>query len=404
MSNTVKSIAVIGTLLVVLVLIEINKPLPLVWEASFLHNDKMPYGTKICYDLLPAIFPEQNISTVYEPIYNQLNNNNTIKNKAHYIIIGQSITADELDLSTLLDYIYGGGYAFIALNNFGEALKDTLGFNTKYAYNYSTLFNLNPSKDNKDSSRLQYIHPQLSDSIYSYHPQMIRQSFSAFDSSRTQVIAQNQQNAPTLLRINHGIGALLLDSNPLVYTNYNLLIPSNEQYIEKALSHLPPAPIYWDEYYKLGRKGSDSPLRYFLSQKPLKSAIYLAFFTSLLFIFFEAKRRQRIIPIIKPLGNSSLSFVQTVGMLYYQHGNHKDIADKKITYLFDYIRQRYLLSKVQFSPVFYQQLAQKSGSTIQFTSNLFKTISDIQAKERISEKELLDLHQQIEKFYALSTP
>ena len=48
----------------------------------------------------------------------------------------------------------------------------------------------------------------------------------------------------------------------------------------------------------------------------------------LLFIIFHAKRKQRIVPVIEPLQNSSAEFVKTIGNLYLQEGNFKDMANK----------------------------------------------------------------------------
>jgi hypothetical protein len=44
---------------------------------------------------------------------------------------------------------------------------------------------------------------------------------------------------------------------------------------------------------------------------------------------FEAKRRQRIIPIIDVPQNTSVIFVKTIGQLYFNKKEHLTIAQRK---------------------------------------------------------------------------
>jgi hypothetical protein len=115
-------------------------------------------------------------------------------------------------------------------------------------------------------------------------------------------------------------------------------------------------------------------------------------------MIFEAKRKQRIIPIIKPLANTSLEFVATIGSLYYERGDHKNIAEKKIQFLFDQIRTHYLLNLHQRDEGLAFALAKKSGAPEQTVRNLITIINQVSAKEKISASELTDLNKAIEKF------
>ena len=50
---------------------------------------------------------------------------------------------------------------------------------------------------------------------------------------------------------------------------------------------------------------------------------------SLLFIFFEAKRRQRIIPILQAIAQYYAAFTRTVAGLYRQGNDHTLMAKRK---------------------------------------------------------------------------
>ena len=82
-------------------------------------------------------------------------------------------------------------------------------------------------------------------------------------------------------------------------------------------------------------------LRFLFTTPSLTWAYYLTLAGLGLFMIFESKRRQRVIPVIEPVKNKSLEFVETVGQLYYQQADHASIAEKKIQYWLAYVRQRF---------------------------------------------------------------
>ncbi|MBT1698690.1 hypothetical protein KK083_17490 [Fulvivirgaceae bacterium PWU4] len=123
-------------------------------------------------------------------------------------------------------------------------------------------------------------------------------------------------------------------------------------------------------------------------------------FSVILFMLFEAKRKQRIIPVIKPLANTSLEFVSTIGNLYYQNGDHRNLAEKKVSFLLEQIRSKYLLKTNQLNDEFFTALASKSGNRKEDIEELFKTISFISTSTVISAGQLVDLNNKIERFNA----
>ena len=110
------------------------------------------------------------------------------------------------------------------------------------------------------------------------------------------------------------------------------------------------------------------------------------------------KRKQRIIPIVKPLGNTTLEFVSTIGNLYYQSGEHKNIAEKKIHFFMDRLRSKYWLNTAHLDDAFVVMASKKAGRNEEEVRDLVKVINSIRAKEKITEDELIDLNNRIEKF------
>jgi hypothetical protein len=145
-----------------------------------------------------------------------------------------------------------------------------------------------------------------------------------------------------------------------------------------------------------------TPLRYVLSQEPLRWAYYLALSGVILFVVFNGRRRQRIIPVIPPKTNTTLEFVETVGRLYFQHGDHKNMAEKKIAHFLDYVRAHYYLKTDVFDQALCEKLAEKSGVEVEAVSALFKQIESIHAQPQISAAGLSELSRAIERFYGFA--
>jgi hypothetical protein len=223
--------------------------------------------------------------------------------------------------------------------------------------------------------------------------------FSKFDSTQTTVIARNDKGNPVTIRIKWGKGNLILNSTPLAFTNIYLLSKENHRFISATLSYLPVTDVEWTEYYHLGRMEAGSELRYILTNEPLSWAYYITILSLLLFMIFEMKRKQRIIPIVKPLENTTLEFVRTIGNLYYQSGEHKTVADKKINYFLDYVRTKYWLQPTVLDESFILSLSRKSGRSEADVRALITIVRFVQSQQHLAVDRLIDLNEHLENFY-----
>jgi hypothetical protein len=391
----------IVALFVLLIVSELNKPKPVNWDFVLTSYSKDPFGCKVLYNLLDHVFPDEVISkvsvTLYEQIFLSPPDDISVlenANPSNYIIISETFTPDDLDLTQLLNYVDKGSNVFIAAIDFGQKLEDTLQFKLSYNYAFNdTLIGLNFTDPSLKAAKDYQFSTHYKGGNY----------FEDFNLDSVVVLGTNGNQDANLLNIKFGKGNFYLSSVPIAFTNYYLVNGINHRYAETALSYLPVAKVYWDEYYKpnnegFGRKG-ESPLRYILSVEALRWALYLGIATMLVFIFFQAKRRQRIIPVIKPLPNTTLEFTKTVGRLYYQHGDHKDLAKKKITYFMAFLRAKLYLKEVSFNKVTYEHIASKTGISLEDIYRLFNSIQDIENRTAISSDELLVLSRNIDRFY-----
>jgi hypothetical protein len=182
------------------------------------------------------------------------------------------------------------------------------------------------------------------DSIYTEHtctiyPQLLQRTISGpIDSLGYQVLcrAKKYGHAPVALRIPIGKGSITWASTPLLFTNYGILDHDNYIYLFRLLSQLGGLPVVRTEAYTPTDR--ESPLRYILSQQPLRWALYLTLTTIALFIFFTARRRQRAIPPVSKPENMSLAFAKQIGTLYAERKNYTDAVVKKYTYFAEELR------------------------------------------------------------------
>jgi hypothetical protein len=142
-----------------------------------------------------------------------------------------------------------------------------------------------------------------------------------------------------------------------------------------------------------------TPLKYILSREPLKWAYYISIFSIIVYIIFQGKRKQRVIPVITPLKNTTLEFVKIVGKLYFQQKDHKNIAQKKINFFLDYLRSRYMVKTDELNPETVEKISLKSGIDKTEVKNIFNYINYIDICKRIKEEELQKINFLIETFY-----
>jgi hypothetical protein len=361
------------------------------WQISFAHEDKNPYGGFAFNELLPGIFPDGTIKHSYQTLYEL---KDSLKSQDNIVIVSSSFMPDEEDSRVLLKHVEEGGSAFISAQQFSKEFADTIAISTNdYLLKEGNFF------IRKDTAILKFVSTSADTTKqFFYKRDNIHNYFSRLDSTTTTVIARNDYNMPVTIRRKWGKGNLILNSTPLVFTNIYLLADENHEFVSTNLSYLPSNNVLWTEYYHLGRMEVGTPLRFILTTPPLKWAYYITVLALLLFMIFEMKRKQRIIPIIKPLANTTLEFVTTIGNLYFQRGDHKNIAEKKIHFFMDQIRTKYWINTTSFDDAFVHTLSAKVGRPEEEARRLVNSILVVKSKAAISANELVELNRQIENF------
>jgi hypothetical protein len=207
----------------------------------------------------------------------------------------------------------------------------------------------------------------------------------------------SDKNQPNFIRIPFGEGQFLLHTQPAAFSNFHLLKNDHYQYAESILSYLPEGTIYWNSGLRDGKNISSSSFRYINSQPGLKWAFRIGLIAILIFIFFNAKRKQRIIPEITPLKNTTVDFTKTIGNLYYQEGNHHTIIEKKIIYFLEHIRNEYMIDTYALDEKFVEKLHLKSGKSFEDIQKAVSLIKKHRHQFQSTEADVIEINKAIEK-------
>jgi len=368
---------------------------------SFNKRDKIPYGTYVAYHNLFHIFPEASIIVnKKEPAF--WDSLNSFSDKQALIIIAPRFMADEYELNRLLNFAKAGNTIFISCR--GMSTETQNFFNCQ---NYLSGFSVFDEED--DSLELSLMSPPFpSDEKYEYPGKQYDSYFGKYDEKISYELGKKDSGKVNFIRLRVDSGNIYLHLAPLAFSNYFLLHKQNINYYNKALSVIPgdTKKVVWDEYY-LHKRYSDgsgggrnkSMLSALMSQRSFRFALWLLIILVLVYILQEMRRKQRIIPVLTKPRNDSLDFVKTIGRLYHEKRDHKNLSRKMSAYFLEHIRNRYKLATNLLDERFIQLLKMKTGQAEENIRSIVSFIKNLDMADEISTDQLADFHKQLEGFY-----
>ena len=366
-------------------------------EETYSYKDTKPFGGYVAKEILQMSFPDNYVQTVTKPF--EKSDAIFSDTASVYFSISRNLFVDERGADAILNYVYHGNTAFFSAANFDTILLNRI-FCTLYnpellsshMYQYGTtttrvIDKLNTSKDS-----------------FGYFYQNFENYFPEINTRYCRIVGYNDSGKPNCIVFFWGKGKFFLHCDPRAFSNYFLLTKNNYKYMQELLQVMEPSPqhVYWNDYYiKINhpRYAGGSGLGELFKYPSLKASFWLLLALLLLYILFSLKRKQRIIKIIKPNQNSSVAFTETIARLYLQKHDNKNIADKMITYFYEFIRNNYFLHTNTGSKDFISTLSRKSGVSEEKTTALFNAINHANETAKIDDYQLLSLNEQIQQFY-----
>lgn len=362
------------------------------WTPTFDETDTKPLDTKVFFDELPAWFKDQRIKKVYTTFYEyqKIALSDSLVLPTNYISISENYTIDPSSFNTLLTYVGKGNAAFISAKYFPGFIKDTLNFIIK-------------NKAKKIGIKTHTLHLTYTNDTLSYTSKLESDEVFIKDTliykELGYTLNKNDKKQLNFIGIPFQKGVFYIHTEPEIFTNYQLLESGATSYMNTLISYLPETGVLYNRTLKQDPNLSNNPLRYILSQTALSWAWYIGLIGIGMFIIFNSKRRQRIIPLIPPVTNTTTEFVKTVSNLFYETEEYNNIIQKKIIYFLEHIRNDYHLSTDKLDSDFVYKLAHKSNNSIEEVQILITMISKMRKNKFTTKTPLDNLNKKIEAFY-----
>ncbi|MGN6542845.1 MAG: DUF4350 domain-containing protein [Ginsengibacter sp.] len=384
-----------------------GKKIPSLKE-SYRKTDKLPFGGFIAYKGFQSEFSDYWINIEQKPFDEtwQLLREDSATGYSLYFLITKDLVLSVDEVNAMMEYVKAGNDLFISADFIDHKLLDAIYCTVDRKGEIMSEVN----GKMHDTQVSMFYDNDFNSPKYQYYYFPFLNYFIGYDTTFTRVLGVNEKNLPNYIVLFSGKGRLYLHIAPRIFSNYFLLTNDNYKYFEYVTAYLrfEPQYVYWDEYYKnfsspRNRNNSDdkddfSTLKVIRQNPPLLWAFYLALAAILLYILFNLKRKQRVVQTIKPNTNSTVVFAETVGRLYLQQKNNRNISLKIITYFYEYLRKKYFINTGAINKEFIISVSGKSGVSRIETEELFELIRKIQEQENVKDGELLELNQKIENF------
>ena len=401
MKKRTTTLIVLGGVLIIVAVIIINSLLPkkYQWYESYQIGKSQPYDTDVTLELLKAFQKDEKVNVVSRDITETLKETDA----NGYFFIGHYPYYSEKSLYAILDFIKAGNTALIAANEFPEGFLDAVinGYNDSIYYYDDEYGSYGSDYTNQNLSNEITVKTSIKESYhfdYRERDKKIPYKWSFFEFYENEYfegikLAINENEDPILVKFKVGDGECILFSTPILLTNLYVSDSSNIAFTEYMFNLLPEGPLVWDTWsmsYEFNPETnsyneSEGPLKFILSEPPLRAAWYTLLIALFLFLFFRSKRQQQVIPLIEPNINRSLEFIQTVARMHYLRKDYLHIIEQQYRLWYKFILDEYQLRKMEDTEALISKLKQKSGVPEQDIRNIldFETTQ----KDRLSLRE-----------------
>jgi hypothetical protein len=387
-----------------------RNPLPSLAE-TYSRTDKNPFGTYVAFRQVNELFYRNDVRVKKVSVDKSFDDNYN-DTSSLYICISEQFYLRRTEMVSLLNYVNRGNNVFISARYFDTAFLKEMNVSVT---NNALSLNLASSLDMKKTNVQLSAPPYTDDAAYSYFYLPLKNSFTIIPAAENvKVLGMNETGDPNFVVLFYGKGRVYLHCEPRVFGNYFLLKENNYKYLQHTFSFMPRIPdsVFWDDFYnrryyppkendnaREEESGNKSGLSVLFKYPAMAWAFWLSLLLLLLYILFGSKRRQRIVKPVAATENTSVAFTETVGRLYLQKKDNRNIADKMVMYLLEHIRNQYFLNTNNLNTDFTAMLSRKANVPQEQVERLFTTIGRVQKTDKVDDQLLLSLNGQIENFY-----
>jgi len=359
---------------VLLFLLQLRLPRNFTWRATFSPEDTNPFGAYVFDSVFSTVMPDYK---VVDRTFAEIAEDRTTTG---VLAVSNEFSLDDSDVEAMKKILRRGGRVMMAgsTDRFTDSLLTASFGMAPHSYYY---FNLNTMRREflYGKDMLVWVAPDgpYGDCSYRYYSMLNNGEVNVLDSvwSDVEILVVSEDdwsgnNAivesgdtdtadvhesvvagnPDVKNIDRkyiavsrrvGKGELIFVSVPMLFTNFGVLDSNASGLLFRLMSQFGGMPVVRTRKYVATAATYEegrSPLRYFISQRPLREALYTGLLLILVFMVSSMCRRQRAIPVVEPPRNHTLEFAQLIGTLYYQRKNHADLVRKKYVFFAEELR------------------------------------------------------------------
>jgi hypothetical protein len=385
------------------------------WNKSMRMQDKIPYGTYLAYNMLQQLNPKASVKNQVEIFTKKEKEQlytDSITNSCK-VIIALTLEFNDTEQQNILDFVKAGNTIFINTSYANIAFLNEPELH--YTENGDARTFDDTIKNIDSVHQIFTIKGNGADTFTPYHfigamfekKHLQLNTKSKFTET---VLGTDEMGDANFVRINYGKGVLFINTAPATFTNHFLLQHNNRAYLSTAFSYLPSNinTITWHQFKNRhadysqedeNKSKNDFFKSELLDKYPMwKAAVLLAFLGIILYVLSNMRRRQKEVPVVPPVINNSVAFVETIGQLYYNNQNHLNIADKMMRHFLEDAKVNYNITINKLDDNFINILSSKSNKSYAETETLIKTMVAINTAQACDAVQLEDLYVQIKKF------
>lgn len=351
------------------------------WIETYRYKSDQPYGLKLMYDVLSSSKERKNFTFINNSPDQYLRDNDST---SLYVCIGGDFIVDSINSEALMDFVHRGNNVFISSINSTHKLFQFLTDSQHSSLYYNEYL---------DSIVKVILPNKSSDSVFTFKYRVIdkaeKRNWCGFKGDLFtdtllqygfESVSHIDSGLVDCFRVKYGKGWFIFHFNPVLFTNYYLAQENGLRFVNTLLSGYKSQKIYWDEFSKAPLKGegsTETPLRFILSERSLRWAWYLLCILIILFVVFNAKRKQAAIPLIPTNRNATVEYITAIATLHYQNNSLAYLADEVMKQFLAFVKRKYGISPNMEKSEMAKQLAPLSGIPLETLESLFKRYLDV---------------------------
>jgi hypothetical protein len=325
---------VVASLVVVLGVLELAKPEPVNWKRTFLSSSTQPFGTWIAVRVLDSL-TERPVAMIDSSSDVACR---TVPPRGQWWVVAETFDPATEEIDSLFSFVHRGGHLVLATRWLTDTLQQQIGIDMQPVFSWEEahvnihdrgdVVHVLPITDDYLSQRFR-VRPDTmlsrADSS-TWHPMItVTTRDDAHDTTAPWMIAGTR----TL-----GLGSVTILSSPELISNVAFLKDTSSavaRLVVPLIAHT-DGPVVWDRYHN-GSVALPTVGDILARSHSAQLAVVLVVVTGLMYVSTNSRRRQRAIPVIERVENTTAEFVRTVADLMQSTHDHAHVVRMRVSHL-----------------------------------------------------------------------